>query len=236
MTGAAAGFGGRVASPWGPGAQGPGFGGELPHLPQGLGAKLAAGGGCALRDKEGTLRAERGRAATWGWGTNEGRPRTMAGGWRFCLGQAEVRTGPVLRLLSLGIPIPTPGSLLPATRLLNQPGRGPRPCHRGRPQRSSRGHSPALALSHPGLASPPPPHTHTTHTHRPLFAKGAAPWSADKGPWSVARAAESLSGAHAPHWLPSCARMELGGGAGRAQGGGEPPEQRPGRTGGPRKD
>lgn len=93
----------------------------------------------------------------------------MAGGWRFCLGQAEVRTSPVLRLFSLGIPIPIPGSLLPATRLgpgglLNQPRRGPRPCRRGRPQRSSQVHSQAFALSHPGLASPPPTHTHTPHT------------------------------------------------------------------------
>lgn len=73
-----------------PGAQGPGLGGELPHLPQGLEAKLAAGCGCALRDKEGTLRAERGRAETSGWGTNEGRLNTMAGVWgmAFLFGQA----------------------------------------------------------------------------------------------------------------------------------------------------
>lgn len=71
----------------GQGAQGPGFRGKLPHLLQGLGAKLEAGGGCALPDKEGTLQTK--RAETWGWRPSEGRPHTMAGDWRFCTRQAR---------------------------------------------------------------------------------------------------------------------------------------------------
>lgn len=88
-----------------------------------------------------------------------------------------------------------------------------RPCRIGQPQRSSRVHCPVLALSHTGLANntapPPPTHTHTV----PCSLRGRLLGARTKAP-GVWRAAASPSGApaHAPHWLPDCARMDEGDG------------------------
>ena len=63
----------------------------------------------------------------------------------------------------------------------------------------------ALALSHTGLANLPLP-------TRPRFAKGAAPWSADKGPWSVAGSGVPVWGPGPRATLAAQLRQDGGGG------------------------
>lgn len=217
---------GRVLRPWGLTAgqtercsQGPGSGGERRHLPQGPGARLAAGGACALRDGEGAVRG----AGRRGWRAAERRPgaegrlHTMASGW---LG---LRTSPVQWCLRCpcGTRAPSPAHPgLPNARTRLGPGGASQPRGSGAPTLRQRTAPARLASSSPGprchtqaLASPPAPRL----PPRSRFAKGAAPWSADKGPWSVAGSGVPARGPGPRATLAAQLRQD-GGYLGRAQG------------------
>ena len=84
------------------------------------------------------------------------------------------------------------------------------------------GSFPGYVTPRPSQSSPLPPNATC-----PQFSKGAAPWSADKGPWSVA-------GSGVPAWGPG-PRATLAAQL-RQYGGWGGHEQSPGGTGGPRKE